>query len=170
VTILAASALPSPTKYWRNFEPLVDTKLAAFPDGLRIPPVLEVLEWSDRKQFDVILVNSVGPMGLCGWLVAKMLRAPMVVVSHDDLPARMLTMTGGDYRLTAAVEAYVAWLYRSAAYVLTSGNAETKISGIRTYAMPDGDRLESAWDACVRAGLGQDRRTQTSEVEQGVSA
>ena len=74
VTILAASSQPSPTKYWRNFTPAIDTKLAAFPGGLKIPPVLEVMEWSDRKQFDVILVNTVGPMGFCGWLASRMLR------------------------------------------------------------------------------------------------
>ena len=89
------------------------------------------MEWSDRQQFDVILVNSVGPMGLCGWLASRMLRAPMIAVSHDDLPAQMLEITGGDYRLTAALEKYIAWLYRGAAYVLTGGQSAAKISGIR---------------------------------------
>jgi len=165
LTVLAASSEASPTKYWRNFEPLVETKLAAFPGGLKIPPVLEVMEWSDRRQFDVVVINSVGAMGLCGWLVARMLRAPVVVISHDDLPARMLTMTGGDYRLTAAVERYVAWLFRSAAYVLMSGKKEQKIPGIRTYAMPEGDRVESIWDACVRAGREQEKEKQEISME-----
>jgi hypothetical protein len=165
VTILAASSRPSPTKYWRNFTPAIDTKLAAFPGGLKIPPVLEVMEWSDRRQFDVILVNSVGPMGLCGWLASRMLRATLVAVSHDDLPAQMLEITGGDYRLTAALEKYIAWLYRGAAYVLTGGQSTAKISGIRPLPLPTNDRVESVWDACVRAQRGSESLSQTSPME-----
>jgi hypothetical protein len=165
VTILAASSRPSPTKYWRNFVPAINTKLAAFPGGLKIPPVLEVMEWSDRKQFDVILVNTVGPMGLCGWLASQMLRAPMIAISHDDLPAQMLEITGGDYRLTAALEKYIAWLYRGASFVLTSGQSAAKITGIRARPLPADDRVESVWDACVRAGRGQESQKETSPME-----
>jgi len=165
VTILAASSRPSPTKYWRNFTPVVDTKLAAFPGGLKIPPVLEVMEWSDRRQFDVILVNSVGPMGLCGWLASRMLRAPLVAVSHDDLPAQMLEITGGDYRLTAALEKYIAWLYRGAAYVLTGGQSAAKITGIRPLPLLANDRMESVWDACVRTQRGQESQKESNTME-----
>jgi hypothetical protein len=155
LTVLGASAKPSPTKYWRNFEPLIDTKLAAFPDGLKIPPVLEVMEWSDRKQFDVVILNGVGPMALCGWLVAKMLRTPVIAVAHDDLPARLLMMTGGDYRLSAAIESYVGWLYRGAAYVFCEENSHPKVSGIRRYPLPAAFRLDAAWDACLKCPASQ---------------
>lgn len=161
-TIHFASQEPETAKNWRNFAPVIDRKIAGF--GLKVPPVLEVLEWSDRRQFDVILVNTAGPMGLCGWLVSKMLRAPMVAVCHDDLPARMLEMTGGDYRLTAALEAYVAWLYRSAAKVLTMGQGAAKISGIRQRRLPAEDPLESVWDACVRAAEGREDENTAREA------
>jgi hypothetical protein len=84
---------------WKTFAPVIDKRLGALPTAIKIPPVLEILEWSDRKQFDVILVNTVGPMGLCGWLASRMLRVPMVVVCHDDLPKRMREFTGGDFRV-----------------------------------------------------------------------
>jgi predicted metal-dependent phosphoesterase TrpH len=165
VTILAASSKPSPTKYWRNFVPLVDTKLPAFPGGLRIPPVLEVMEWSDRKQFDIILVNSAGPMGFCGWLASRMLRVPMVAISHEDLPAQMLEITGGDYRITAGLEKYIAWLYRSAAFVLTSGQATARVSDIRARPLPADDQVESVWDTCVKARRDQETQTVTTPME-----
>jgi hypothetical protein len=155
-TIHLASRGPEAAKNWRNFAPVIDRKIAGLAVELKIPPVLEILEWSDRRQFDVILVNTAGPMGLCGWLVSKMLRAPMIAVCHDDLPARMLEMTGGDYRLTAALEGYVAWLYRSAAKVLTMGQGAAKISGIRQRRLPAEDPLDSVWDACVRAAEGRE--------------
>jgi uncharacterized membrane protein len=54
---------------------------------LNLPPVLEVLDWADRQQFDVVHVSTPGPMGLCGWLVAKMLRVPLMCTYHTDFPA-----------------------------------------------------------------------------------
>ena len=164
-TIHLLSHQPQPTENWRHFTPMIDRKIAGIGARLKIPPVLEVLEWSDRRQFDVILVNTVGPMGLCGWLASKMLRAPMVAVCHDDLPARIREMTGGDYRLTAALEAYVAWLYRSAAKVLTSGQGAAKISGIRQRRLPAEDPLESVWDACVHAALERGSEDESTEKE-----
>jgi hypothetical protein len=119
--------------------------------GLKIPPLLEVLESADRSQFDCIVVNGAGPMALCGWLVSKMLRAPMLAIFHDELPARLLEMTGGDFRLTAGVEAYIAWFYRSAARVLATGSAAEKITGLDFLRLPIQNRPESIWDACVRA-------------------
>jgi hypothetical protein len=163
-TIHFASQGPEPAKNWRNFAPVIDRKIAGVGVELKVPPVLELLEWSDRRQFDVILVNTAGPMGLCGWLVSKMLRAPMIAVCHDDLPARMLEMTGGDYRLTAALEAYVAWLYRSAAKVLTMGQGAAKISGIRQRRLPAEDPLESVWDACIRAAEGREDENTAREA------
>jgi hypothetical protein len=163
-TIHFASQGPESAKNWRHFAPVIDRKIAGLGSELKIPPVLELLEWSDRRQFDVILVNTAGPMGLCGWLVSKMLRAPMVAVCHDDLPARMLELTGGDYRLTAALEAYVAWLYRSAAKVLTMGQGAAKISGIRQRRLPAEDPLESVWDACVRAAEGREDENTAREA------
>jgi hypothetical protein len=165
LTILAASGEPSPTKYWRNFAPLIDARLGAIPGALKIPPVLEIMEWSDRRQFDVILINGVGPMSLCGWLVSRMLRAPMVAISHDNLPAQLLEITGGDYRLTAAIEKYVAWLYRGAAQVLVRGQGPLKMSGVRAHPLPDDDQMESIWDACVRANRSHEKKQETAPME-----
>jgi len=53
---------------------------------LTIPPLAEILEWADRQQLDAIHVHTPGPMGLCGWLVAKMLRVPVLGTYHTDFP------------------------------------------------------------------------------------
>ena len=164
-TIHFAAHGPEAAKNWRNFAPVIDKKIAGFAAGLKIPPVLEILEWSDRRQFDVILVNTVGPMGLCGWLVSTMLRTPMVAVCHDDLPARLHEMTGGDFRVTAALEGYVAWLYRRAAKVLTMGQGAAKISGIRQRRLPADDPLEAVWDACVGAAHGREGEDESTARE-----
>jgi len=139
---------------WKIFEPVIDQKFAFVGNAVRIPPVLEVLEWSDRKQFDVVLVNTVGPMGLCGWLASRMLRVPMVVVCHDDLPRRVREFTRGDFRVSEAADGYIAWLLRSAAKVLTTGQGAAKFSGIRQRRLPAIDPLECVWDACFQAARG----------------
>jgi glycosyltransferase involved in cell wall biosynthesis len=101
------------TKYRRRFQPLLHQRLADGQFDLKIPPVLEILEWADRQQFDAILVNTCGPMGLCGKLVAQMLRTPLLAVTHDDLPSRILGFTGSDYRCSAAAMAYTKWFFSS---------------------------------------------------------
>lgn len=160
-----ASNNPIPAANWKTFAPLIDKKVASFPAAIRIPPVLEILEWSDRKQFDVILVNTVGPMGVCGWLASRMLRVPMVVVCHDDLPRRVREFTGGDFRVSAAADGYIAWLFHSAAKVLTTGQGAAKISGIRQRRLPADDPLDSVWDACFHAARGAESEDENTAKE-----
>jgi len=56
--------------------------------NLTVPPIAEILEWADRQQFDAIHVDTPGPMGLAGMLVAKMLRIPLLSTYHTDYPGR----------------------------------------------------------------------------------
>jgi hypothetical protein len=150
---------PAPNR-WRTFEPMVERGLKPLPFKLVVPPVLEILEWADRQQFDAILINTCGPMGLCGWLAAKMLRAPVLTMCHEDIPARVLAMTGGDYRLGDATRSYVQWLNRSAARVLVATragrDAAEKMSKVRVQRLTPGNAAAAAWKACFLASLGAD--------------
>jgi len=103
----------------KNFTPLLNKPLPYYPDQpLTIPPLAEVMEWADRKQFDVIQIHTPGPMGLCGLLVAKMLRVPIVATYHTDFPMYVQNLTG-DHRLTSATTAYMRWFYGQAALTLS---------------------------------------------------
>jgi glycosyltransferase involved in cell wall biosynthesis len=107
----------------KNFEPLLSRPLPYYEElTLHLPPLLEVLEWSDRQQFDVIHVSTPGPMGLCGWLVAKMLRAPLVCTYHTDFPAYAERLTR-DHRVSNGTLAYMKWFYSHAATVLSRSKA-----------------------------------------------
>lgn len=117
-----AENLPTQTgglaKVRKNFQPLLSRPLPYYEElVLNLPPVLEVLEWSDRQQFDVIHVSTPGPMGLCGWLVAKMLRVPLVCTYHTDFPAYAQRLTR-DHRVSNGTLAYMKWFYGQAATVL----------------------------------------------------
>ncbi len=107
----------------RRFEPLLQQTIGAGDWAIAIPPVLEVLEFSDRKQFDVIVVNTPGPMGWCGVLAAKMLRVPVVAACHLDVEKAVLSCTNGDYRLSEAARGLSRWLYQRAARVVVKSRA-----------------------------------------------
>jgi glycosyltransferase involved in cell wall biosynthesis len=111
LTIHTCSADPAAVAcHAKNFAPLVARKFDSAGLNLVIPPVLEILEWSDRQQYDVILTTGSGAMAVTGWLVAKMLRVPMLPILHEDLAANVLGKTGRDYRVTEAAAAYARWL------------------------------------------------------------
>ncbi len=108
----------------KNFKPMLSRPMPFYADQpLTIPPLAEVLEWADRQQFDAIHVHTPGPMGLCGWLVAKMLRIPLLGTYHTDFPGYVLNLTG-DFRITTATAAYMKWFY---------GQTQTVFSRSRDY-------------------------------------
>ena len=95
-----------------NFAPLLTRPMPFYADQpLSIPPLLDVLEWADRQQFDAVHVHTPGPMGLVGLAVAALLRVPVLATYHTDLPRYAADLTGGDHRLTAATEAYCRWFH-----------------------------------------------------------
>ncbi len=145
----------------KNFVPLLSRPLPYY-DHLRLnlPPLLEILEWGDAQQFDAVHVSTPGPMGLCGWLVAKMLRVPLVATYHTDFPA-YLDRLARDHRVTNGTVAYMKWFYagqmsavfsRSSAYrfnLRDLGVAEDRlravVPGVNTEKFNPTRRDSSAW-------------------------
>jgi len=114
VVVHTCSATPDATKdfpYRKNFTPLVSRPMPFYPDlQFVVPPLVEILEWADRQQFDAIHVDTPGPMGLCGIMVARMLRIPLLSTYHTDFPAYVKNFTK-DHRLTCTTESYMRWFY-----------------------------------------------------------
>jgi glycosyltransferase involved in cell wall biosynthesis len=147
----------------KNFQPLLSRPLPYYEEiTLNLPPVLEVLEWADRQQFDVVHVSTPGPMGLCGWLVAKMLRVPLLCTYHTDFPAYVEALTR-DHRVTNGTVAYMQWFYaqatavfaRSSAYrfkLSDLGVAEEKIAtiqpGVNDQKFNPRRRDDTIWASC----------------------
>lgn len=71
-----------------NFEPVVAGPMPKY-DQLEIvlPPLMRMLRAADTLRPDVIHVSTPGPVGLAGFIAARMLRAPLLGVYHTDFPA-----------------------------------------------------------------------------------
>jgi glycosyltransferase involved in cell wall biosynthesis len=97
---------------WRkNFTPTLSTAMPYYKGlSLNLPPVRDILDWADRQQFDAIHISTPGPMGLCGYLVGRMLRVPILGTYHTDFPAYADQLTG-DHRLTSTTTHFMKWFY-----------------------------------------------------------
>ncbi len=142
LTVATCGATVVEARAWRrNFQPMLSMPMPLYPElSLHLPPVLEILEWADREQFDAVHCSTPGPMGLVGWLVSKMLRVPMLGTYHTDFPAYLRELAK-DHRMEAGTAAYMRWFYGQTTRTLTRsrvyvprlhelGIAEHKVSGI----------------------------------------
>lgn len=121
--IHVCSSSPATHSRCKTFEPILSRAMPLYEElQLRLPPVLELLEWADRQQFDVIHASTPGPMGLCGWLASKMLRVPMLATYHTDFPA-YVDRLAGDHRVTNATLQYMKWFYGQAHMVFARSNS-----------------------------------------------
>ncbi len=124
LTIHTCSAQPrGSSRNRKNFQPLLAHELPWYPDQvLTLPPLLEIMRWADEQQFDAVHVDSPGPMGLAGWVVARMLRVPMLATYHTDFPAYVRDYTG-DHRLSVATESFMRWFHGQAKTIFTRSRA-----------------------------------------------
>ncbi len=103
----------------KNFQPLLSRPMPYYKDlALALPPVLDILEWADRQQFDAIHVSTPGPMGIVGWIASKMLRVPLVATYHTDFPSYVQHLTG-DHRFAQGASAYMRLFYGQCAAVFS---------------------------------------------------
>lgn len=95
----------------RNFVPVSSHQFPYYPElNLSIPPLLEIMEFADREQFDVVHISTPGPMGLMGLLVSRMLRIPALATYHTDFPAYAQDLTR-DHRAVRGTMQYLRWFY-----------------------------------------------------------
>ena len=105
-----------------NFEPVFSTKMPKYEQlEMVLPPMMKILRHIDRHQPDVIHVSTPGPVGLCGFIAAKMLRVPVLGVYHTDFPAYVDRLFD-DHAFTKMCEAYMKFFYDPFRAIFTRSN------------------------------------------------
>lgn len=73
--------------YRKNFEPIFSFSLPEYKEiPVNIPHFLDMLEYCDDQNFDVIYASTPGVIGLYAFLIAKILHIPYVTTFHTDFP------------------------------------------------------------------------------------
>ncbi len=102
-----------------NFRPIFATKMPRYENlELALPPLLAMLRHADKEQPDAIHVSTPGPVGMAGWLAARMLRAPMLGVYHTDFPA-YIDQLFDDHALTETSKWFMRSFYKKFASIFT---------------------------------------------------
>ncbi|MEM1072392.1 MAG: glycosyltransferase, partial [Planctomycetota bacterium] len=95
-----------------NFEPNFATAMPKYENlQIVLPPVVKILRHLDKHQPDVIHISTPGPVGLCGYIAAKMLRVPVLGVYHTDFPAYVDHLFE-DQGFTWATQKFMHWFYK----------------------------------------------------------
>lgn len=87
MTFVTAYPERSDDPYRKNFEPIFSFSLPEYKEiPVNIPHFLDMLEYCDDENFDVIYAATPGVIGLYAFLIAKILHIPYVTTFHTDFP------------------------------------------------------------------------------------
>ncbi|MEM8834925.1 MAG: glycosyltransferase [Planctomycetota bacterium] len=151
----------------RNFDPVFATRMPKYEQlELVLPPLMKILRDVDKHQPDVIHVSTPGPVGLIGFLAAKMLRVPVLGVYHTDFPAYVDRLFD-DHAFTYFASSYMRFFYQpfSAIFTRSQDYVESLVElgmprdrmvrlmpGIETAQFNTGFRDEQVWQDLERDG------------------
>jgi len=169
VQVITSTSLECPD--WPNifnFEPVFATRMPKYEQlEIVLPPMMRILRHVDRHQPDVIHISTPGPVGMIGFVAAKMLRVPVLGVYHTDFPA-YIDRLFEDHAFTAITSWYMRFFYepfrsvftRSADYVeslVKLGMPREKMvrlmPGLETSRFNTSFRDDSIWDSLESEGL-----------------
>lgn len=87
MTFITAYSQKVNDPYRKNFEPIFSFCLPEYKEiPVNIPHFLDMLEYCDEQNFDVIYASTPGVIGLYAFLISKILHIPYVTTFHTDFP------------------------------------------------------------------------------------
>lgn len=119
--VITSTRLPIPVDYPNiyNFEPVFAGKMPRYETlDFVLPPLMKILRHVDKHQPDVIHISTPGGVGCIGFLVAKMLRVPVLGVYHTDFPAYVDDLFD-DHGLTKMTEKFMRGFYKPFSAIFT---------------------------------------------------
>jgi glycosyltransferase involved in cell wall biosynthesis len=106
--------------------PLISFKLPEYEEiPVNIPHFLDMLEYCDQENFDVIYASTPGVVGLYAFFIARILHLPFVTTFHTDFP-EYIGRYSGDHLFKKHIWNAFALLFNSADRVLSPSKAYRK--------------------------------------------
>src|ERR1700736_4951849 len=95
----------------KNFRPIGEFELPEYElQKLSFPPILQMLDYIQRKKFSEIIISTPGPIGLTALLAAKMLNLQTSGIYHTDFPQYVRFLTEDSF-LESIAWRYMHWFY-----------------------------------------------------------
>ncbi len=118
-----------------NFAPAFAMKLPKYENlEAVLPPLVPMLRHLDRHQPDCIHISTPGPVGLVGFVAAKMLRVPVLGVYHTDFPA-YIDHLFEDHALTTLCEGFMRFFYSPFSSIFT--RSDDYVSALTSLGLPE---------------------------------
>jgi len=109
--------------YRKNFKPILSFSLPEYEEiTINIPHFLDMLEYCDDQNFDVIYAATPGIVGLYAFFIAKILHIPYVTTFHTDFPD-YIGKYSGDHLFQGHIWSAFSLLFNSSDRVLSPSKA-----------------------------------------------
>lgn len=109
--------------YRKNFDPIFSFSLPEYEElTVNIPHFLDMLEYCDDQNFDVIYAATPGIVGLYAFFIAKILHIPYVTTFHTDFP-EYIGQYSGDHLFKGHIWNVFSLLFNNAERVLSPSKA-----------------------------------------------
>lgn len=133
--VITCTTFPVPD--WKNifnFAPVYATKMPRYEQlEIVLPPLMKILRHVDAHQPDVIHISTPGPVGLIGFIAARMLRVPVLGVYHTDFPAYVDRLFD-DHAFTEICGRYMRFFYNPFTAIFT--RSQDYIEALGRLGMP----------------------------------
>ncbi len=111
----------------KNFEPIISFALPEYEEiSVNIPHFLDMLEYCDEHNFDVIYAATPGVVGIYAFFIAKILHIPYVTTFHTDFP-EYVGKYSGDHLFKGHIWNAFALLFNGSQKVLSPSKAYRKV-------------------------------------------
>lgn len=125
---------PVHADHQKVFEPLLSFPLPEYPEiRINIPQFLDMLEYVERENIEIIYAATPGVLGIYAYLIARILQLPYSCAFHTDFPGYVERYTG-DHLFARNVWWVYAALCNSSAQVLCPSRAYARVlkrNGVR---------------------------------------